>query len=92
MFPEVGTNVIASRPAPDEDDVLAGADVVVRRSIVNQRMSAASIEPRVMAAVWSGERLTVDASTQGAFQMREALCRVLGLDESAVRVRHSSLR
>ena len=91
LFPEVGSNVIAARAANPDQDVLAGADVVVRRSIVNQRMSAASIEPRVMAAEWSDGRLTVDASTQGAFQMREALCRVLDLDESVVRVRHADV-
>lgn len=91
LFPEAGTNQIAARAAKTEDDVLAGADVVVRRSIVNQRMSAASIEPRVIAAEMVDGRLVVDASTQGAFQMREALSRVLGLDEADIQVRHADV-
>lgn len=91
LFPAAGSNVIAARAGKADGDVLEGADVVVQRTIVNQRMSAASIEPRVMAADWDGRRLTVDASTQGAFQLRDALVRTLGLDESQVRVRHADV-
>lgn len=92
LFPAAGTNQIAARAAKSEaSEVLADADVVVRRTIVNQRMSAASIEPPTMVALWEDGRLTVDASTQGGFQTREGLATGLGLDESTIRVRHADV-
>ena len=61
-------------------------DVVVEQRIVNNRMSIGAIEPRCAAAYWTGDRLTVYASSQGVHQQQSQYLQIYGLDASKVRV------
>ena len=47
-----------------------------------------SLGPSAALAHWDGERLDVASHTQGAFVLRDALALALGLEPSAIRVRH----
>ena len=86
VFPEVGTNVVqrfASKAAADFSD----CEVVVAERIVNQRMTAAPIEPRSGAAYWTDAgRLVHYSACQGAHPTRDLLATVYGLDPGRVRV------
>ena len=81
-----GTNVVGSHGAPLPDDLHAGADVVVRQRLVNQRIAPAPMEGRVCAAAWDGQRLTFHSSTQGIHVIKGQLAARLGLAPDAVRV------
>ena len=89
LFPEAGTNVIVSygdATALDQD-LFAGCDVVVSRTIANQRVAPAPMEARAAAAVWGGDgRLTAWIPNQGAQFTRGALARLLGMDQEQVRI------
>ncbi len=47
-----------------------------------------SLGPSAALAHWDGERLEVASHTQGAFVLRDALALALGLEPTAIRVRH----
>jgi aerobic carbon-monoxide dehydrogenase large subunit len=86
LFPELGTNQIASfaSAAPADFD---GCEVVVEARIVNQRMTGAPIEPRSGAAYWTDDgRLVHYSACQGAHPTRDLLAEVFGLDKGSVRV------
>ena len=86
LFPDAGTNVAMAMPssAPASFD---DCEVVVRQRIVNQRVAAGPIEPRVAAAYWGDDgRLVHYASCQGAHPVRDAICAGLGLETEQVRV------
>jgi carbon-monoxide dehydrogenase large subunit len=61
-------------------------EVVVERTIVNQRLAPVPMETRAAAARWADGRLTVWASTQNAQLARDQLVARLGLDKTAIRV------
>ena len=63
-----------------------GCEVVVERTIVNQRVAPVPLEVRAAAAVWEDGQLTVWASTQNAQLTRVIVAGALGLDPSAIRV------
>jgi carbon-monoxide dehydrogenase large subunit len=86
LFPEIGTNVMSEIWSPGDVDPLAGADVVIRQDILNQRISAAPLEPRTAAASFADGRLTFYGSTQGPSGLQGALSGFLGLAPEAVRV------
>jgi len=89
LFPEAGTNVAASfgDTAWLKADLFAGCDVVVTRTIVNQRVAPAPMETRAAAAVWGQDgRLTAWIPNQGAQDTREVLATMLGMDQASVRV------
>jgi carbon-monoxide dehydrogenase large subunit len=89
LFPEAGTNVAASfgDPAALRDDLFDGCEVVVSRTIVNQRVAPAPLEARAAAAVWGSDgRLTAWIPNQGAQSTRDALAGMLGLEVSGIRV------
>ncbi len=91
LFPRAGSNVAAAGGArkggPTFDDSLfAGCEVVVERTIVNQRVAAVPLEVRAAAAAWQDGKLTVWASTQNAQLARVTLAGALQLDPSAIRV------
>ena len=76
LFPEAGTNVAASfgDAAGLKADLFAGCDVVVTRTIVNQRVAPAPMETRAAAAAWGEDgRLTAWIPNQGAQDTREVL-------------------
>ena len=88
LFPAAGSNVAASfgDPASFAADLFDGCDVVVSRTIVNQRVAPAPMETRAAAASWDGGRLTAWIPNQGAQGTRESLAELLGIDEADVRV------
>jgi aerobic carbon-monoxide dehydrogenase large subunit len=89
LFPAAGSNVAASfgdrnSLAPDLFD---GCDVVVSRTIVNQRVAPAPMETRAAAAEWGPDgRLTAWIPNQGAQGTRAALAGMLGIDQAGVRI------
>ncbi len=86
LFPEIGTNVCAELMMPDIADLFDGADIVVKQSMINRRISPAPLEGRACAAQWDGTRLTYYASTQGVSATKGALQALFGLAAEAVRV------
>jgi carbon-monoxide dehydrogenase large subunit len=89
LFPEHGSNVLADTGVPDNDgdDFFAGADVVVKQRIVNQRVQPAPLETDAIAAVPAEDgRLTLWLSTQAPHGARGAIAGVLGLEAEQVRV------
>ena len=71
------------------DDVLAGSDLVVRATFVNQRVATAPMEPdgAIAAPDPSTGGVVVWASTQRVHHVRDAIASSLGLDPMKVRVR-----
>jgi carbon-monoxide dehydrogenase large subunit len=89
LFPDAGTNVAASfgDAAGLSSDLFDGCDVVVTRTIVNQRVAPAPMETRATAAVWGEDgRLTAWIPNQGAQGTRTALAEMLGIDPAGIRV------
>ena len=89
LFPAAGTNVAASfgDRAALAADLFDGCEVVVSRTIVNQRVAPAPMETRAAAASWGEDgRLTAWIPNQGAQGTRSSLAGMLGIDEAAVRV------
>ena len=85
IFPEMGTNVVNQKDVEDID--FSHCDVVVDIEVVNNRMNASPIEPRVAAARWeSNGRLTCWTSTQGAHSAQTRIAAVLGLSTDDVRI------
>jgi aerobic carbon-monoxide dehydrogenase large subunit len=87
LFADAGTNVAHAFEERWDDDVVAGADVVVRARIVHQRLAAVPMETNGMVAVPEpGGAMTVWASTQVPFDVRDDLAEALGLEREIVRV------
>ena len=88
LFPEAGSNVAASfgDPAAFAADLFDGCDVVVSRTIVNQRVAPAPMETRAAAASWADGRLTAWIPNQGAQGTRGSLAEWLGIDQADIRV------
>jgi len=87
LFPDAGTNVVSTGGAEEFDDkAFADCEVVVQRTIVNQRVAAAPLEGRAAAAGWADDRLTLWASTQNVHAVKAAVAGRLGLDADAIRV------
>ncbi len=86
LFPAAGSNVAVTGGSPADPAAFDGCDVVVERTIVNQRLAPVPLEGRAAAAEWAGGRLTVWVSTQNAQISRFVLAGVLGLDPGAIRV------
>jgi carbon-monoxide dehydrogenase large subunit len=89
LFPAAGTNVASSfgDAAEFRGDLFDGCEVVVSRTIVNQRVAPAPMEVRAAVAAWDADgRLTAWIPNQGAQGTREALADMLGIDQAAVRV------
>ena len=89
LFPAAGSNVAASfgdRSALAAD-LFDGCEVVVSRTIVNQRVAPAPMETRAAAASWDEDgRLTAWIPNQGAQGTKGALAGMLGIDPAALRV------
>lgn len=86
IFPAADSNVAIASGGPADDAAFADCDVVVERTIVNQRLAAVPMETRAVAACWVDGKLTVWASTQNAQISRFILAGVLGLDPANIRV------
>ncbi len=87
LFPELGTNVCNEFGTDDRSDPLAGADVVVRRTIVNQRLAPAPMETNAFAAVPDREAggLRIWVSSQVPFDVRDDVAEAVGLARERVR-------
>ena len=87
LFPQADSNIPATGSAGDcEPAKFDECEVIVERTIVNQRVAPVPLEVRGAAARWADGRLTVWASTQNAQLARGALAGALGLDPDAIRV------
>jgi aerobic carbon-monoxide dehydrogenase large subunit len=86
LFPAAGTNVAVSTGTPAEGTAFDACEVVVERTITNQRLAPVPLEGRAVAARWADGKLTVWASTQNAQISRFILAGVTGLDPASIRV------
>jgi CO/xanthine dehydrogenase Mo-binding subunit len=62
------------------------ADVVIEGTYVTQVQTHTALETHGLVAKWEGDQLTVWASTQGIFSVRDELAEVLGVPASKVHV------
>lgn len=86
LYPETGTNTVVTMQTKGEAD-FSDCEVVVEERIVNQRLTAAPIEPRSGAAWWTDDgRLVHYSACQGAHPTRDVLARLYGLEIDQVRV------
>lgn len=86
LFPDHGTNVISRMTSETQAD-LSQAEVTVSERIVNQRLTAAPIEPRSGAAWWTDDgRLVHYSACQGGHPTRDLLATIYELDQADVRV------
>jgi carbon-monoxide dehydrogenase large subunit len=91
VHPSRGSNVYAEFPPaenPELDDVFASAPIVLTDTIRQHRYLTVPMETRGILAHWDPRRedLTVWISTQGPHGVRAQMARVLGIDDSQVRV------
>src|SRR5712691_9249573 len=89
LFPAAGSNVAATfgDAAALAADLFDGCEVVVSRTIVNQRVAPAPMETRAAAAAWAADgKLTAWIPNQGAQGTRAALAGMLGIDRATLRV------
>ena len=86
LHEESGTNLSFVLPPSPGEISFDGCEVVVEADIVNQRLAACPIEPRVGAATWADGRLIQYASSQGPQRFRDAVAGLLGLEQADIRV------
>jgi aerobic carbon-monoxide dehydrogenase large subunit len=91
VHPESVSNLLYELPGGDTaafDDVLASAPVVVTETFRQHRYTTVPLETRGTLASWEPptEELTVWTSTQGPHGTRSFLARLLGIDDSNIRV------
>src|SRR5215469_8786422 len=84
LFPDAESNVVVAHPAGD--GAFDGCDVVVERTLENQRLAPVPLEGRAAAASWADSKLTVWVSTQNAQISRFIMAGAFGLDPEAIRV------
>ena len=86
LWPEHGSNVASSFSSGWDDDVLAGADVVVAGRFVNQRVAPVPLEGNgIVVDPHDDGTFTSWVSTQVPFDVRDDLADALGVDVHAVR-------
>ena len=86
LFPEAASNVAVTNGKPADPAAFDGCDVVVERTIGNQRVAPVPLEGRAVAARWHDGRLTVWVSTQNPQISRFIMVGAFGLDPGAIRV------
>jgi carbon-monoxide dehydrogenase large subunit len=91
LFPGTESNVavtvgVTGNGSTGDGSIFDGCDVVVERTIDNQRLAPVPMEGRAVAALWADGKLTVWVSTQNAQIARFILAGALGLDPGAIRV------
>jgi aerobic carbon-monoxide dehydrogenase large subunit len=86
LFPDAGSNVVATIGKAADDTAFDGCDVVIERDIVNQRVAPVPMEGRATAASWENGKLTVWVSTQNPQISRFVLAGAFGLDPDSIRV------
>ncbi|GAA4542783.1 xanthine dehydrogenase family protein molybdopterin-binding subunit [Pseudonocardia xishanensis] len=88
QFPELGSNVAAGLRVEDPEAALAGAEVVVRARMVNQRLAVVPMEGNAILAdpTTADFPLTVHVSTQMPHLFRTLAGRLFGYEQDDVRV------
>ena len=86
LHPEHGTNTALEVPFGHSDDLFEGCQVVLDRTILNQRLAVCPLEPRAMAVTWHEGRLVVFMSTQAPHGVKTKLAGLWGLEPHQVRV------
>jgi carbon-monoxide dehydrogenase large subunit len=88
LFPEAQTNVVVTFGDASKlsGDLFDGCDVVASETVINNRVAPAPMETRAAAAAWADGRLTAWIPNQGAQGTKRAICGMLGLDASEVRI------
>jgi aerobic carbon-monoxide dehydrogenase large subunit len=91
LYPDLGTNVMASFEGGDSaehtDSVFAAADRVLHSTLRIGRVHGLAMEARGIVAVPEPRgKLTIYTSTQAPHAIRDAICEVLDLAQSDVRV------
>ncbi|MGW9306920.1 xanthine dehydrogenase family protein molybdopterin-binding subunit [Saccharomonospora azurea] len=87
LHPDLGTNVVQTHGGEFAEDTFADCEVVVTRTIDNQRVAPAPLEARGAACAWGDDgRVTLWLSTQNAHLARSAVAKGLGLDAARVRI------
>ena len=90
LYDGVPGNLIAGQRSPDDDDLLAGADVVVRARIENQRIAVMPMEGNSIAVVpgpdGNGHDLTIHVSTQMPHGLANMVAEVFQLPVETLRV------
>jgi aerobic carbon-monoxide dehydrogenase large subunit len=91
LFPGTESNVavtvgVTGNGSDGDGSIFDGCEVVVERTIENQRLAPVPMEGRALAASWADGKLTVWVSTQNAQIARFILAGALGLDPGVIRV------
>jgi len=90
QFEELGSNLAAAIGPRDQGDVLAGADVIVKARIENQRIAVMPMEGSAIAVVpgpdGAGHDLTVYVSTQMPHGFANRVAPMFELDPARLRV------
>jgi carbon-monoxide dehydrogenase large subunit len=86
LFDGTESNVVVTKDTPADETAFDGCEVVVERTIVNQRLAPMPMEGRAAAARWADGKLTFWVSTQNAQITRFILAGVLGLGLDAMRI------
>jgi carbon-monoxide dehydrogenase large subunit len=99
QFEELGSNVVAGQRDPDDSDPFAGADVVVRLRMENQRLATAPLEGHAILVqpdtaqpdttqpeTAQSDRLTVWVGTQQPHLARQQVATYTGLANERVRI------
>jgi carbon-monoxide dehydrogenase large subunit len=87
LFPELGTNTALTLDFGSDETLFDGCEVVIKRTIVNQRVAPCPLEVRSSAArIADDGRLEYYASTQAPHGVRDTLATALGLPPEQVHV------
>jgi carbon-monoxide dehydrogenase large subunit len=86
LFPDAGSNIARTTGPPADPAAFDGCEVVVERTISNQRVAPVPMEGRAAAARWADGKLTVWVSTQNPQISRFIMAGAFGLDPGAIRV------
>jgi aerobic carbon-monoxide dehydrogenase large subunit len=90
QFEELQTNLAAGAREDEGSDPLAGADVVVRARLKNQRVAVVPMEGNAILAIPGGDgadhELTIYVSTQMPHGFAQAAAKILGVDMARLRV------
>jgi carbon-monoxide dehydrogenase large subunit len=79
-----GTNVALAAGSDADPDLFAGADVVVRTRIVNQRLAAVPLETNSALAVPTDEGMDLWVGSQNVFAHRNGISRAVGVDRDRI--------
>ena len=87
LYPDVGSNIVATGGDEHGPDLFADADRIVRRRFYNQRVAAVPLEGSgILVEPHGDDTYTVHAGTQLVWTQRANIARALGVDREAVRV------